>query len=47
MTCITETLTSAECNDEKMISLTFYQRVFKAPDYISSCGYCQAPPKPD
>ncbi|CAF5180775.1 unnamed protein product, partial [Rotaria magnacalcarata] len=20
---------------------------FKAPDYISSCGYCQAPPKPD
>ncbi|CAF2238816.1 unnamed protein product [Rotaria magnacalcarata] len=47
MTCITETLTSAECNDEKIISLTFYQRIFKAPDYISSCGYCQAPPKPD
>ncbi|CAM4740025.1 unnamed protein product [Rotaria magnacalcarata] len=47
ITCITETLTSAECNDEKIISLTFYQRIFKAPDYISSCGYCQAPPKPD
>ncbi|CAF2742050.1 unnamed protein product [Rotaria sp. Silwood2] len=46
MTYITETLTSAECNNEKIIHLTFFQRIFKLHDYISSCGYCQASPKP-
>ncbi|CAF0984223.1 unnamed protein product [Adineta steineri] len=43
---ITETLTSAECNNEPIIHLTFIQRVFKLSEYVSSCGYCQAPPNP-
>ncbi|CAF1407064.1 unnamed protein product [Rotaria sp. Silwood1] len=46
-TYITETLTSAECNNEKIIHLTFFQRIFKLHDYISSCAYCQASPKPN
>ncbi|UJR31273.1 hypothetical protein I4U23_018773 [Adineta vaga] len=46
ITYITEILTSAECNDEPIISLTFFQRIFKTIDYISSCAYCQALPNP-
>ncbi|CAF0807692.1 unnamed protein product [Rotaria sordida] len=46
-TYITETLTSAECNNEKIIHLTFFQRIFKLHDYILSCGYCQALPQPN
>jgi hypothetical protein len=42
----TETLTSAECNNEPIIRLTFIQRVFKLPEYVSPCSYCQAPPNP-
>ncbi len=42
----TETLTSAECNNEVIIRLTFIQRIFKLSDYVSPCGYCQAPPNP-
>ncbi|CAF1633950.1 unnamed protein product [Adineta ricciae] len=43
---ITETLTSAECNNEPIIRLTFTQRVFKLTEYISPCNYCQVPPNP-
>ncbi|UJR15384.1 hypothetical protein I4U23_002332 [Adineta vaga] len=43
---ITETLTSAECNNESIIHLTFTQRIFKLSDYVSPCSYCQIPPNP-
>jgi len=42
----TEILTSAECNDEIIVKLTFSQRIFKIPDFISACEYCQALPNP-
>jgi hypothetical protein len=42
----TEILTSAECNNEPIVQLTFIQRVFKIPSYILPCGYCQAAPNP-
>ncbi|CAF1282003.1 unnamed protein product [Rotaria sordida] len=43
---VTETITSAECNNEPIIQLTFMQRIFKLHEYVASCGYCQAPPNP-
>lgn len=43
----TEVLTSAECNNEKIYFIKFYQRVFRVCDYVSSCDYCHAPPKPN
>ncbi|CAF3885372.1 unnamed protein product [Adineta steineri] len=43
---ITEILTSADCDNETIHTLTFFQRIFKIPDYISSCAYCQALPNP-
>lgn len=42
----TETLTSAECNNEPIIRLAFIQRIFKLTDYVAQCSYCQAPPNP-
>lgn len=43
---ISEILTSAECNNENIVQLTFYQRIFRVPDYIQGCAYCQASPNP-
>ena len=42
----TEILTSAECNNETIVHLTFHQRIFKLPDFVSACAYCQALPSP-
>ncbi|CAF5053891.1 unnamed protein product, partial [Rotaria sp. Silwood1] len=42
----TETLTSAECNNEPIIQLTFIQRIFKLHEYVAPCGYCPAQPNP-
>lgn len=42
----TETLSSEECNNETIVHLTFFQRIFKLPDFVSSCEYCQALPNP-
>ncbi|CAF1053922.1 unnamed protein product [Adineta ricciae] len=39
---ITEILTSTECDDEPIVTLTFFQRVFKTTDYVLPCAYCQA-----
>ncbi|CAF0764881.1 unnamed protein product [Didymodactylos carnosus] len=38
---ITEALTSEECNNEKIVRLTFYPRVFKSNDFILPCAFCQ------
>ncbi|CAF3371200.1 unnamed protein product [Rotaria sp. Silwood2] len=43
---VTELLTSAECNNEPIIQLTFIQRIFKLHEYVAPCGYCQASPNP-
>ncbi|CAF3581966.1 unnamed protein product [Rotaria sp. Silwood1] len=43
---VTETLTSAECNNEPIIQLTFIQRIFKLHEYVAPCGYCLAQPNP-
>ncbi|CAF1580390.1 unnamed protein product [Rotaria magnacalcarata] len=43
---ITETLTSAECNNEPIVHLTFIHRIFKLHEYVLPCGYCQASPNP-
>ena len=42
----TEILTSADCDDQAIVHLTFFQRIFKLPDFVLPCAYCQAPPTP-
>ncbi len=43
----TEVLTSAECDNEKIVYLTFYQRIFRLADYVLACAYCQSLPNPN
>ncbi|CAF1458870.1 unnamed protein product, partial [Didymodactylos carnosus] len=38
---VTEALTSQECNNEKIVRLTFCQRIFKTNDFQLTCAFCQ------